>query len=144
LEELDSGIWTSERFEEAVSELPSGLLERLPLTTLEQLLPQLLDDPLVAEAALQHGPDRWRELLEAERGRAFREVLAQPEWTAGRDTLSRYRGAEGDKGELARRHCLEAITAFEERDAARALECVKRFATNYGSKKNWDEAELIA
>ncbi|MEJ2189667.1 MAG: 3'-5' exonuclease [Acidobacteriota bacterium] len=58
--------------------------------------------------------------------------------------LERCRGAEGDKGELARQDCLAGMQAFEAEDVDGAVECVDRFRTNAGSKKAWDETELAA
>ncbi len=70
--------------------------------------------------------------------------MASIDWAGHRAVLERYRGAEGDKGELARRDCLAAMQAFEAGDAELAVACVGRFRTNAGSKKAWDEAELEA
>ena len=144
LEDLERALWTADRLEEALAELPAEVLEVVPFAVLDKVLPALIDDPLGAEAALARGPEQWSELIERERARAFEEAVASAGWAEHRAVLERYRGAEGDKGELARRDCLAAMQAFEAGDAELAVDCVGRFRTNAGSKKAWDEVELEA
>lgn len=142
LDDLERAIWKSARLEEAIVALPAAVHAHLHVTLLRRLLATLLDDPVVAEEALVHGPERWRELLAAEQDAAFGEVTGDPEWATLRALLASVAGAEGDKGEAARRACLEAMTAFETRDAQRALELVNSFRTNAGQQRNWPHGTL--
>lgn len=144
LEDLERQLWTADRLEEALAQLPAEVLEKVPFAVLDKVLPALVDDPLGAEAALARDAGQWRELIERERARALAEAMASIDWASHRAVLERSRGADGDKGELARSDCLAAMAAFEAGDAALAVGCVGRFRTNAGSKKAWDETELEA
>ncbi len=144
LEDLEREVWTAEHLEEALAGLPPAVVDAVPFDVLDRVLPELVADPLEAERALEHGPDRWRALLAEERHRAFGRARAGIDWAGCRAVLEGSRGDAGDKGEQARLDCLEAMDAFESEDAMRALACVKRFRTNAGSKRAWDEAELEA
>ena len=144
LEDLERDLWMSDRLEEAVAELPPEVLEHVPFGVLDKVLPVLIADPLAAEVALAREPEAWRELIDRERTRAFDEAIHSIDWAGNRAVLEGYHGAPGDKGELARQDCLAGMQAFETGDADLAVECVRRFRTNAGSKKAWDEGELEA
>ncbi|HZJ08876.1 MAG TPA: UvrD-helicase domain-containing protein, partial [Trueperaceae bacterium] len=137
LDDLDSVIWRAERLEEAIVALPPTILDELDIGTLRFVLDRLLKDPLAAGAALSHGPEQWRALLEREKASALRAVIAAAAWAEGRSTLENYSGAAHDKGEVARLACLRAMTAFETGDAAAALEAVNSFRANAGQLGNW-------
>ncbi|MEJ2189668.1 MAG: UvrD-helicase domain-containing protein [Acidobacteriota bacterium] len=111
LEDLERQLWTADQLEEAIADLPTEVLEKVPFSVLDKLFPALLDDPLGAEAALAQEPDRWRERIERERARAFEEAIASVDWAGHRAVLERCRGAEGDKGESAIGRCWSAAAA---------------------------------
>ena len=137
LDDLDGVIWQAERLEDAIVALPHEVLSEIEIGTLRFVLPALLRDPLVAQQALQRGPDQWRALLERERAKAVEVVLTAAAWSEGRAALSAYSGAPDDKGEIARQACLRAIESFEAGEAALALEAVKSYRANAGQKGKW-------
>jgi ATP-dependent helicase/nuclease subunit A len=138
LDELEGVLWKAEQLEQALVALPETIYETISYIRLREVLAALLDDPITASKALMCAPEHWPAIVNAARAEAVTQVTSMPEWHEGKIFLKAQSGPPTDKGEQARCDCLEAIAAFEEGQAEQALECVKRFRTNAGTKTAWN------
>lgn len=144
LDDFERAVWKRASLEDALAALPRSVLEQLPVRLLRIALAALLDDPVLAEVALEKGPEQWRQLLEREQTEALALITDDPAWRANRDLLRSLSGPPDDPAERAREACLGAMRALEARDAASALELVKTFRTDAGRQANWPGGELPA
>jgi ATP-dependent helicase/nuclease subunit A len=139
LDPLEGSIWTAERLEEALEDVPARLFERMPYERVRAVLAELLRDPYRAERALAHGPDAWGRRLDEARAAARTRVLADEEVGRARATLAGLRGPDGDAGERARRAVLGAFGAFDAGDPDGAEAALQRQRPNVGSAQVWGE-----
>lgn len=144
LDEVEGALWHAEQLEDAIATLPAEVLAAVPVYVLRTVLGRLLADPLSAAPALERGPEDWRALLEAEHEAAYARLAADPRWNEWRSVLTNHVGSEGDLKEIARRHCLAALTALAERDPTRALELANLVDLRGGKKDAWAPGALEA
>jgi ATP-dependent helicase/nuclease subunit A len=138
LDEADGLLWTSEQFEKALEEIPLDLYERVPYSTLREVLKCFLTDPVSAGRALELGTSKWDEAVVDARAAAIKRILEHPNWIDGRRVLQTYSGRAGDTMEDQRRQALDAI-GYIERGAMLNESFKMLLDTNLrmGSKKNW-------
>src|SRR5205814_1311885 len=113
LDELEGPLWTAERLEICLDELPAAGFQGIPYSLARAALEAFLDDPLMAEQALDREPSAWPELVAAARDEALRELIADQEWQRASAVLSRFSGSSGDAREEARRVALQAVRDLE-------------------------------
>lgn len=137
LDPLEGSIWTAERLEEALEEVPARLFDVMPYERVRDVLSELLRDPYRAERALAHGPDAWANRLDEARDAARARVRAQAGLEQARATLASLRGPDGDAGERTRRSLLAAFAAFDAGDPDAADAALHRLRANVGSVQAW-------
>jgi ATP-dependent helicase/nuclease subunit A len=141
LEALEGELWMAERFEEALATLPASIFEALPYALLKDALVALLEEPAMAEEALQHGPDGWAALVERARGEALSVLTTNPDWQEAVSTVRRYEGAADDLAEIARRHALHALHLLGT-DTPLAFEVFAEIKLTGGKQGNWPPGSL--
>jgi ATP-dependent helicase/nuclease subunit A len=140
LDELEGPLWTVERLDACLDQLPAAALQQIPYSLARAALEAFLGDPLMAEQALERDPSAWPELIAAARDEALRELVADPEWQRAGELLSRFSGSAGDAREEARGVALQAVLDLESGAAARpALEALSGVSLRGGSKKQWPD-----
>jgi ATP-dependent helicase/nuclease subunit A len=139
LDPLEGSIWTAERLEDALVEVPARLFDVMPYERVRDVLSELLRDPYRAERALVHGPEAWARHLDEAREAARARVRAQPGLDRARATLASLQGPAGDAGERARRSLLAAFAAFDAGDPDAADAALHRLRPNVGSVQAWGD-----
>lgn len=141
LEERPEGpIWAMEQLDEALSALPTAILQNIPSGVLRSALEAFLADPLTAEQALACNPDDLLSLLEAERGAIRERLVANPEW---QDAVNNLRGCAGvgerEQQRLEALAAVDALACWQPREARPDLTGLVGINLNKGKGlKGWD------
>lgn len=141
LEALEGELWKAERLEEALARLPASLFETLSYALLTDAIKTLLEEPVIAEEALRHGPEGWAALAESARNEALTALTTNPAWQEAVATVRRYEGAADDLAEMARQHALHALHLLGTDDPF-AFEVFSQINLTGGRQGNWPSGKL--
>ncbi|MEP6945193.1 MAG: UvrD-helicase domain-containing protein [Acidobacteriota bacterium] len=145
LDEINSPLWSAEKFEEAVSGIDIEIAEDLGYKWLVGVLKVLLRDPIASEKALSLGAENWRQAIDEARIAAITDVKSSECWTVADRTLRDCCGEQGDTLENIRADVLAAMAADHPETAIAELNGVlKSFKSNSGSVKKWEQSSLDA
>lgn len=151
LDELTGNAWAAERLLDALDGLPAETFAAVSYDALHEVLPDLLADPVAAEEALAHGPERWEELAASARTEALGELLASTATSDSWSLLQGISGAAEDKMEEQRSLAVESLAALERlasegrtgvEDTRPCLEGLASINLQGGKKGSWAEGEL--
>lgn len=144
LDELEGGVWSTERIEEALDTLPAYLYEQIPYSLMSSAISTLIKNPIAAERSLNRGTEHWSHLATQLQQEALSQVLNHPVWQQSRLTLQTYAGKPGDRlEEEARQIALSAIAALEQGEKPKEpLTTISKLKINVGSQKNWPSGAL--
>lgn len=142
LDELEGSLWLAEQLDEALAELPAEVFAELPYAEVRDALARLLADPLEAEAAFAHGPERWPERVAAARAEALKRLTGDPAWQAAAAVVRGARGADGDRAEVARAQAVSGLEALARGDPGAALEALDAVRLQGGRAAAWPDGEL--
>lgn len=151
LDELTGSAWAAERLLDALDALPADTFTTVSYESLLEVLPDLLADPVAADEALAHGPERWEERAAEARVEALERLLSSEELASARALLQGTSGAEQDKMEEQRSLAVENLSALEQlssegrtevEDTRPYLEGLDSMNLQGGKQGNWAEGEL--
>ena len=144
LDELEAGVWSTERIEQALDTLPAYLYDQIPYSLMSSALSTLIKDPIAASLSLNKGTEHWSHLAAQLQQQALSQLLNHPIWQQTRLTLHAYAGKPGDRLESeARKIALSAIAALEQgEEHIEPLATISKLKINVGSQKNWPSGAL--
>ena len=135
LDAAEDALATARWFDEALDSLPAPLYERIPFSIMRSTLIVLLSDPVTAERALQHDPERWPELAREAQARIVSDLTNHRNWISSIETLRSCRGQDDDLIEAARAAALEAAEKGD-------LDALAGIVLRGGSAKKWPAGGL--
>jgi ATP-dependent helicase/nuclease subunit A len=139
LDDLEGGIWLTERIESALGDLPSALFDAVPYQSVRAALRALLADPITTDAAFARPPDGWGDMVNEAAAAARAELTQSPSWQAAADTVRSVMGVEGDRRETTRREAIGALELLERGDFGAGLAQLAALSLVGGSKKAFPE-----
>jgi ATP-dependent helicase/nuclease subunit A len=138
LDESETVLWLTERFDAALDDLPLSIFEQVPYSVLRKTLWDFVQDPIAADRALNHTPDEWQSFIEESRTEAVSEITQDECWLDAKRTLTTHSGMDGDKLEDYRRRVLAAIQAIDGGSVtAEHFNEIISVNLRYGSLKKW-------
>ena len=142
LDETESPVWLTEKFEEAVSAIQPEIIDQLGFTWLTNALRELLRDPIASENALKLGADHWRAFIEQESKAALDEFVSCVAWNEAHSTIRDIGGRPGDKLEDARTAAIAAMDdIISGGNIPTAMDTLSRMSAHLGQAGNWGPGE---
>lgn len=142
LDEGQARVWRARHLRPALAALPARLFTHLSFSAVAELLPALLDDPLLAGRALAVGRDRWEAWATQARAQALGELTGAAAWQDAVHTLRTCSGAPGDRMEAVRAQALAHLAALDGDDLASAVDGLLDLKLTGGSAKAWADGEF--
>lgn len=142
LDEGQAQLWRARNLRPALAALPARLFTHVSFTEMSQILPVLLDDPLLAERALEVGRDHWERWAEEGRAEALNTLIQAPEWQEAVSVLRRHTGAAGDRMEEVRQAALGHLANLNGPDLQGAVAGILNLKLVGGSAKAWSDGTL--
>ncbi|HQX55675.1 MAG TPA: UvrD-helicase domain-containing protein, partial [Pyrinomonadaceae bacterium] len=96
LDELESPLWASEKFDEALGQIDVEISDDLGFKWLVGVLNELLRDPLASEKALSLGAENWRQAIDQARADAIAALVDSDVWSDASGILSDCCGGADD------------------------------------------------
>ncbi len=144
-DEVESAIWSIDRFGAALDRLPASIFEQIPFSILKAALPALLNDPIAAERALSCGNEDWPRLVETARQEAAWDLVADPQWGGFYSALKSISGGSSDKREQMRQDVIHAMEFLERGEKIEgSLNKLAAINLKGGSAKNWANGDFNA
>jgi ATP-dependent helicase/nuclease subunit A len=113
LDELDGKIWVNEQLTLALEELPAEIYPTIPYSQVAQILPKLLEDPIMADRAFHQNSD-LQNLIAKMQQSALNKLFTNPQWQLASETLHQFAGMEGDRIESARKTAIQAVNELNQ------------------------------
>ena len=143
LDDVDSPLWTAEKFDEAVGGIDRSIVEELGFNWLTTALKVLLKDPYASEKALAVGSRNWRGAIGAASASAVEKLVNSPAWNEASAVLRDCRGTPRDKLEAKRAETIAALSSLKDSTGVVKLNAVlKNFRSNSGAAAKWDAGDL--
>ncbi len=138
LDETESPLWTSEKFDEAMGKIDPAIIEALGFNWLANSLPELLRDPYSSEKALAPGAKNFRAVIENERAAAIAKLISSEAWRQAETKLPSMSGAAGDLLEEARASAISSMDAIRRSEnIGAAFEVLSRLKAHQGKAASW-------
>ena len=143
LDELESPLWASEKFDEALGQIDVEISDDLGFKWLVGVLNELLRDPLASEKALSLGAENWRKAIDQARSDAIAALVDSDVWSDAANILTDCCGGANDTLEVIRGDVINSMANVGSDGVVLELETIlKRFKINSGSSKKWDASAL--
>ncbi|MBK9314472.1 MAG: UvrD-helicase domain-containing protein [Acidobacteria bacterium] len=144
IDEASGAILISEWFLEALDSLPMEVFEDVPFSLLKDILNALLSDPVMAERALEQGPELWPQLSADALAQLRNQLRQKSEYLAAVDTLRLLEGQNDDLMEINRQTALDATSQIDEEGErfVAGLEILMNMNMRGGSAKKWPPGGL--
>ncbi len=138
LDQTESPVWMWEKFEEAVSNVDTSIIDDLGFSWLAAALREFLNDPYTVQKALGLGSDNWEALIKKESGAALEAFLNCTEWAEAHTTIRGIQGSTGDRLEDARAAAINAMDRIQAAEnVATELEVLTKLSAHLGQASNW-------
>ena len=144
LDDLEGGVWLTERIESALGEAPPELFDAIEYQTLKTTLGALLADPVTADEAFGHSADEWPALVATARAAALAGLIEAPAWRQAAAVVRASVGADGDRRELTRRAALTGLLQVAGGETSAGLETIAGLSLVGGSKKAFTDGAFAA
>ena len=135
LDDLEGGMWLTERIESALAAVPSALFEAMPYRSVKEAIRLLLDDPISADAAFSHPVQEWPALVEAARATALAQLTGTAAWREAVGIVRTAIGEEGDRRESTRRQAALGLAQLSLGESAEGLRTISSLNLVGGSRK---------
>ena len=143
LDDLEGGMWLTERIDSALGAAPPALFEAMPYQSVRAAVRLLLNDPLIAEAAFAHPAHEWPALVAAARATALAQLTGTAAWAEAAGIVHSTAGAEGDRREAARRQAVSGLARLSRGEVEAAVETLVSLSLVGGSKKAFPAGDFV-
>lgn len=144
-EEWEALLWKKEQLDLLMDRLPQDMYEKIPYSTLRQVLEHLIDDRYTASHAIETDRNFRKTKIQQWRQTALDRLTHSDRWLATKAILAACAGQPGDGAEENRLKLLELMELIEAdqevehwTDRLRAISLKSR-----GQKKNWPSTEIL-
>lgn len=142
LDDLEGGMWLTERIESALATVPGELFEAVPYQSVKSALSALLDDPITADAAFANPPGEWPALVKSTRAAALAAMTGAAGWREAVDIVRTTVGTEGDRRETTRREAVRSLARLSRGDVTAGLTGLAALGLVGGSKKAFPDGDF--
>jgi ATP-dependent helicase/nuclease subunit A len=144
-EEWEAMLWKKEQLDLLMDRLPQAFYEKIPYSTLRQVLEHLIDDRYTASHAIQTNTDFRKTKIQQWRQTALNDLISSERWMATKDILAGCAGRPGDAAEENRVKLLELMELIEaDQEVEHWTSWVKAISfKSRGQRKNWPSAEIL-
>lgn len=142
LDDLEGGLWLSDRIERALGSVPAAVFEAMPYQSVRAALSRLLSDPTMADAAFARPVEEWPAMVAAARAEALALLTGSAAWREAADIVRVTAGAGGDRRESTRREALTGLALVGRGEVAAGLAIIASLSLVGGSKKAFAEGDF--